>query len=425
MGRRLSSNGPIVWFALLADVGCLPTNGAADGSIVPDVSITPDAPVGRDVSITPDAPVVRDVGTAVDAASRDDVPIDVVPLDVASARDVGYEVVTADAPATRDAGPVGLDVGTVSDSAASPSDGGALPALDASTGPLPLPTRDPATWGPLRITRRELRDGALVPVERQVFGYSDRRVNSVVTELWRSDAWAPSELTTWVYSFNGTLEARILWRYGAPLTQTRRWRYEYNGDGTLRVERVDLRSGTNWVEFAQYTWEWVDGRPAWHRYFEAPTPGGVSVRMWENAFEYDPRGRLTGLVRIERQRPTDSFVSGGRRILSVLPSGHLDRDALVLNGVRTEQVYRYDARGAVLEVAGADAAVRYHYDPLGRLQFVRNWTRFDGAWSQLDELEIEPTPEGSDLTFAMDVAPLEVWRRDRYGRGDLVDRYRR
>jgi hypothetical protein len=29
------------------------------------------------------------------------------------------------------------------------------------------------------------------------------------------------------------------------------------------------------------------------------------------------------------------------------------------------------------------------------------------------------------VTFALDVSPLETWRLDRYGRGDLVDRYRR
>lgn len=49
----------------------------------------------------------------------------------------------------------------------------------------------------------------------------------------------------------------------------------------------------------------------------------------------------------------------------------------------------------------------------------------ESAWSLSREIEIESTDEGGDLTWALDPFPYETWRRDLYGRGDLVDRYRR
>jgi YD repeat-containing protein len=318
-----------------------------------------------------------------------------------------------------------LDVPAVVDAGMSSLDGGAPPPFDAFTGPLPPPNRDAATWGPLRVTRRVLGEGGLVPVERQVFAYSDRRLNAMDTEMWRNNAWATTERMTWAYTTRGTLDARFLWRQFSVWTVVRRWRYEYNPDGTLRVERGDVLSGGTLVETSQLTWEWVGRLPGWQRYFEAPTVGGASVRMWENAFEYDPTGRLTGFTRIQRTRPTDTFVSGGRRTFFPLPGGQLDRELFVNGPTRTERVFRYDPRGAVQEVSDGEVATRYHYDPQGRLQFVRTWSRFDQTWTLVEETEVEPTPEGSDVTFALDVSPLETWRLDRYGRGDLVDRYRR
>ncbi|MBK6534773.1 MAG: hypothetical protein IPF99_36120 [Deltaproteobacteria bacterium] len=80
------------------------------------------------------------------------------------------------------------------------------------------------------------------------------------------------------------------------------------------------------------------------------------------------------------------------------------------------RTYRYDAAGALLEVADSGQAERYVYDPAGHLRFVRSYVATDGAWSLATEVEIEATADGGDLTWALDPYPYETWRRDRYRR---------
>lgn len=80
------------------------------------------------------------------------------------------------------------------------------------------------------------------------------------------------------------------------------------------------------------------------------------------------------------------------------------------------RTWRYDAAGALLEVADDGQADRYVYDPLGHLQFVRSYVATDGVWSLATEIEIEGTADGGDLAWALDPYPYETWRRDRYRR---------
>lgn len=300
-----------------------------------------------------------------------------------------------------------------------------LPPVEVYEGALPTPSRAPMGWAPLRITRRTVADGVTTTVDRLVFTYSDRRVNSVETQRWTGSAWAPYELNTWVYGVTGRIEGRVGYRHTGSWTLFQRWNHEFNTDGTLRVEHGEVRNGTAWAETMQRTWEWVGRLPGWQRYYEAPAIGRPSVRHWENAYEYSGDGRLTGYLRYEAPAAPPPLLGNGRRMLTVRPSGHLDRETFIFGATREDTVYRYNRAGAIVEVAARDVVDRYTYDPDGRLRLVRSYTRFIDAWSLTREVELEHTTDGGDATFSLFVDPFEAWRRDYYGRGDLVDRYRR
>lgn len=70
------------------------------------------------------------------------------------------------------------------------------------------------------------------------------------------------------------------------------------------------------------------------------------------------------------------------------------------------RTWRYDAAGALLEVADDGQADRYVYDPLGHLQFVRSYVATDGVWSLATEVEIEATADGGDLAMGARSVPL-------------------
>lgn len=131
-------------------------------------------------------------------------------------------------------------------------------------------------------------------------------------------------------------------------------------------------------------------------------------------------------LRDETAAATPPRLGNGRRLFVARPTGHVDRE-LLITGVepRPELVYRYDRRGLVVEIAGRDTVRRYLYDARGRLQFVRSYVLAGRAWTLIGEVELEHTDEGSDTTFAGFTEPLEQWRLDYYGRGDILDRYRR
>ncbi len=383
-----------------------PRDGAADLPSTPDTSL-PDAAMDAP---TPDA-------AAPDAAALDAAALDAAVLDAAAHDTAALDAPTPDAP-TPDAPTLDVTARDVS------TDSG-LPPIDAFAGALPLPTRAPATWGPWRITTRGATDAGLAPVQRLVYGYSARRVNYVDTERWSGAAWVPYERSTYAYTIAGAIDARFVYRHTSGWTEFQRWRFEYNADGTLRAQHGDVRNGAAWGELTQITWEWAGGLPAWQRYYTAASVGAASAKLWENTYEYDASGRFTSVWRIERTRPTDTFRLAGRRTPTVRATGHVDRETFTLPGVTSERVYRYDAAGALLEVADAATADRYLYDARGHLEFVRTYTALDGAWSLATEVQIEGADEGGDLTWALDPEPHETWRRDLYGRGNIVDRYRR
>jgi hypothetical protein len=364
--------------------------------------------VASDALTTSDAhdATITDVRAATDALTATDAPVTTV-------TDAPVTTVT-DAPVT-----------TVTDA---PDAGGELPGLppiEVYEGTLPTPSRAPMGWAPLRITRRTVADGVTTTVDRLVFTYSDRRVNSVETQRWTGSAWLPYEFNTWVYGGTGRIEGRVVYRHTGSWTLFQRWNYEFNTDGTLRVEHGEVRNGTAWAETMQRTWEWVGRLPGWQRYYEAPAIGRPSVRHWENAYDYDGAGRLTGYLRYEAPAAPPPLLGNGRRVLTVRPSGHLDRETFIFGATRDDTVYRYNRAGAIVEVAARDVVDRYTYDNEGRLRLVRSYTRFVDAWSLTREVELEHTTDGGDATFSLFVDPVEAWRRDYYGRGDLLDRYRR
>ncbi len=443
MSPNSYARGVALTLALAVSPGCMPTAGAT-----PDATADEDARVdaaskdtSSDVTL-PDAPLPDrpDDGDGPDAPPTADVALDRPEL-LDSAMDAGQDAppdALADAggelPIARDALADAADVASGPDASvdAAPDapvdaapDASGLPPVEVFEGALPAASRASAGWAPLRITHRVAAESGLTTVDRLVFAYSDRRVNAVTTERWSGAAWAPYEMTTYTYGATGAVNGRFVWRYFARWTEHQRWRYEFNADGTLRVEHGDIRSGGAWAETMQRTWQWVGRLPGWQRYQEAPAPGMLSVTLWENAYDYDAAGRLTGYLRTERRRPTDPFLVGGRQVLTVRPTGHLDRDTFVYASTRTDTVYRYNRVGSLVEVAAPDTVNRYLYDATGRLQFVRSYVRFDATWSLSAETELEHTTEASDAAFALGVDPFESWRRDYYGRGDVVDRYRR
>ena len=391
--------------------GALTDGSSVDASMV-DVRVADGSSV--------DASVV-DSGVAdasIDAPRADASAVDASTVDASTVDASAVDASAVDASA--------VDAARTDASAVDASTGDGLPPLDVYDGPLPVPSRAPILWGPLRITRRAVTDGVATPVERLVFAWSDGRVNAVDTERWSGGVWRPYERTTWVYGTTGRIEGRFVWRNGPSWTQYQRWRYEFNADGTLRVEHGDVMSAGAWAETMQRTWEWVGTLVGWQRYYEAPAVGRASVKHWENNYEYDASGRLTGYLRYELPAALPPLYGSGRRVETVRATGQMDRETFIYSGVRADTVYRYNRAGLVAEVASSDTVQRYAYDATtGRLQFVRTYTRFDTTWSLTTEVELEHTDAGSDATFSRFTDPLELWRRDYYGRGDLVDRYRR
>ncbi len=423
--------------SLVAALGCMPTS---PGTPIPalDAVVDGEAAVPLDDATPPPVDVAdvlarTDIATDTITAVRDATVADVftstdVATDAFTATDAPVTTVT-DAPVTTvtDA-PIttvtDAPITTVTDAPDASAELPGLPPVEVYEGTLPTPSRAPMGWAPLRITRRTVTDGVTTTVDRLVFTYSDRRLNAVETQRWNGSTWIPYELSSWVYGVTGRIEGRVVSRHTGSWTLFQRWNYEFNTDGSLRVEHGEVRNGTAWAETMQRTWEWVGRLPGWQRYYEAPAIGRPSVRHWENAYDYDGAGRLTGYLRYEAPAAPPPLLGNGRRVLTVRPSGHLDRETFIFGATREDTVYRYNRAGAIVEVAARDVVDRYTYDPDGRLRLVRSYTRFVDAWSLTREVELEHTTDGGDATFSLFVDPFEAWRRDYYGRGDLVDRYR-
>lgn len=398
-----------------ADVASLPDGAAPDAPVL-------DAP-------TADAPAVD--ASVHDARALDAPAPDVSFPDVSSPDVARPDASSLDAPAVDVTRPdaSSTDAPALDTSAPdAPSDASSLPPLDVATGALPVPSGPPFGWAPRRITTRRDDGGGLVADAQSELTYDAmRRIETTTDAAWVSGAWRPTTRTTNVYDSAGRFAEQRVESYTASTWALgERWLYEYDASGQRSIDHHEVMTARGtWSETYRYVWEWSAGRPTWRRFWMTPAAGGALYYASYQAYQYDDAGRLVRLGRGDRSGATGSFSDAGNFAYTARATGHLDTEAYTRNSTAFTFVYRYDARGMLLEVATPTSSDRYHYDAAGRLQYVRTWLLVDGAWSMRTEIEIEHTTLGSERTYLLDPHPLQSWMRSLYGRGDIVDRYRR
>ncbi len=379
-----------------------------DGAVVSrdlggDTSASLDVP-----SASLDAPTPVDASAALDTPSAPDVP---VVTDRGASPDAPADVV---APADR---PAIVDV-------PAPADAG-------ETQPT-LPPAGPFGYAPLTVTERRVGDGGSLADERRTLYAYDamRRLDTAESQTpTASGTWRPLTRTTYRYDTAGRLSsAGTQIPSGTLWLDSERMRYEYDGAGQRTVDHHDvLTFPDGWIENYRYVWQWESGRPTWRRFWQTPSSGGDLYYSSYQSYSFEDTGRLRGLGRGDRGSPTGSWSDAGGFTYVAWANGALRAQDFRRNSTTSHLDYFYAPSGLLRDaVYTATSRTSYVYDASGRLRFVRNYAP-DGAGGTVLSIEVEltHTDAGSSYTFALDPHPYATWMTSYYGRGDVVDRYRR
>ncbi|MDO9020923.1 MAG: hypothetical protein Q8S73_00455 [Deltaproteobacteria bacterium] len=442
--------GPVMLACLALTTSCTPVGVSGFNG---DAAVTDSPPAADDHAPAADAVTPHDAAPTADRGSLLDagLPTDVAsPADTAAPTDLGSP---SDIAVPTDIGSP-LDIGAPTDRGF-PSDTGA-PADVGSSSDIPPPVDRPATidvptvvdvvevaptlpapppfgFAPLTVTQRR-RDGsgALIDDRRTVFTYDAmRRVDTVDVEVpATAPAWRILTRTAYRYDASGRLDrTETSIPNGPAWSPMERLRYEYDSAGQRSIEHHEVPSATTtaWNENWRYVWEWREGRPTWRRFWQVPSSGGALYNSNYQAFSYETDGRLRGLGRGDRSSSTGSWSDAGGFTYVAWPNGALRAYDFRRNSTTSHADYLYGPGGLVREVSfGARSHTAHLYDARGRLQFVRTYVS-DGAGGLLlsDEVELTHTDAGSSYTFALEPHPYATWMMSQYGRGDVLDRYRR
>lgn len=388
----------------------------ADATTPSDLPSAFDAPTPTDAPTPVDRPAPADAATPVDASGA---PLDAPSTDAPTLVDRPPPV---DVPAAPDAGSP-VDVPTPVD----------VPvAVDAGDTEPTLPPAGPFGYAPLSITERRLDGaGALINDRRTVYAYDAmRRVETSETQAPEAGgAWRPISRTYYRYDtagrialLDGYVPSGVLW------LNNERVRFDYDGAGQRTVDHHEVPNTLGgWTENWRYVWEWESGRPTWRRFWQVPSAGGALYYASYQAYTYETSGRLRGLGRGDRGSPTGSWSDAGGFTYVAWPNGALRAYDFRRNSTTSHADYLYAATGLVRDVVFASPShTAYVYDATGRLQFIRTYGP-DGTGGAIlsSEVEIAHTDAGRSDSFALDPHPYATWRMNLYGRGDVLDHYRR
>lgn len=423
--------------ATAADTSTAPEDASAvaDAATPIDAATTDRSAAPIDTTVPPDR--ASDVPSSADAPAATDVPS--TPADVPSAV-VDAPVATTDAPSTAadvpaidrpspvDA-PAPSDVPPPVDRPVTPD----VPTpVDAGETQPTLPPPPPFGYAPLTIIERRLNGtGVLVDDRRTLFAYDAMR-RLETTESQTAEAggtWRPLTRTTYRYDASGRLSsADGTIRSGALWLDSERIRYDYDAAGQRTVDHHDvLTFPGGWVENWRYVWEWNAGRPTWRRFWQVPSSGGDLYYSNYHAFSYEADGRLRGLGRGDRSSATGTWSDAGGFTYVAWPNGALRAYDFRRNSRTSHADYLYAASGLLRDVSfTALNHTAYLYDARGRLQLIRTYVPDEAGGARVsDEVELTHTDAGSSYTFALDPYPYATWMMGYYGRGDVLDRYRR
>ncbi len=392
-----------------------------DGAVVTRDVTTPDASVpsgdavvsrdlGADTSAALDAPASVDASTAPDTPSATDV---LAVTDRGSVADAGTPV---DLPESVDR-PSPTDV-------PSPVDAG-------ETQPT-LPPPAPFGYAPLTAIERRVGDsGSLADERRTLYAYDAmRRLDTTESQAPAAGGtWRSLTRTTYRYDTAGRLtSASTQIPSGTLWLDSERMRYEYDGAGQRTVDHHDvLTFPDGWIENYRYVWQWESGRPTWRRFWQTPSSGGELYYASYQSYSFEDTGRLRGLGRGDRGSPTGSWSDAGGFTYVAWTNGALRAQDFRRNSTTSHLDYFYAPSGLLRDaVYTATSRTSYVYDASGRLRFVRDYAP-DGSGGTVLSIEVEltHTDAGSSYTFALDPHPYATWMTSYYGRGDVLDRYRR